>query len=145
MSDLSRFHKAQEYDYAEALAEIRRGRKTSHWIWYIFPQLVGLGRSPMVEYYGIQGLQEAVDYLKDPVLGSRLIEISEALLALDSCNPLEVMGAPDDLKLRSSMTLFREADPGCEVFGKVLDKFYHGKPDRRTLKLLGKDTDKQDG
>ncbi len=139
MSDLNRFHEAHKNDYASALEEIRRGRKTSHWIWYIFPQIKDLGRSSIAEYYAIQDLQEAVDYLKDPVLGSHLIEISEALLALDSCNPLEVMGGPpDDLKLRSCMTLFLEADPGCEVFRKVLDKFYHGEPDRKTLELLGR-------
>ncbi len=138
MSDLSRFHEAQKYDYVSALEEIRRGRKTSHWIWYIFPQIKGLGRSPIAEYYAIEDLQEAVDYLQDPVLKSRLTEISEALLSLDSCSPLEVMGSPDDLKLRSCMTLFLEADPDCTVFGRVLDKFYHGEPDEKTLEILGR-------
>ena len=136
MNDLSRFHEAQKNDYASALANVRAGKKRSHWIWYIFPQITGLGDSPPSRHYAIKSLEEAADYLRDPVLGGHLIEISEALLALDSCNPLEVMGPPDDLKLRSCMTLFREADPSCEVFQKVLDKFYHGEPDTKTLKIL---------
>ena len=111
--DLSRFHKAQQGSYETALAEIRSGRKCSHWIWYIFPQIQGLGFSSTAQYYAIENLEEAKAYLADPVLRERLLEISNALLALDSCDPSEVMGYPDDLKLRSSMTLFSLAEPEC--------------------------------
>ena len=133
--DLSRFHKAQQGSYETALAEIRSGRKRSHWIWYIFPQIQGLGFSSTAQYYAIENLEEAKAYLADPVLRERLLEISNALLALDSCDPSEVMGYPDDLKLRSSMTLFSLAEPECTVFRDVLDKFYGGQEDERTIVL----------
>ncbi|MBQ3374383.1 MAG: DUF1810 domain-containing protein [Oscillospiraceae bacterium] len=133
--DLSRFHKAQKGTYETALAEIRAGRKRSHWIWYIFPQIQGLGYSSTAQYYAIEDLNEAKAYLADPVLRERLLEISNALLALDSCDPSEVMGYPDDLKLRSSMTLFSLADPECTVFRDVLEKFYDGREDSRTIAL----------
>ena len=133
--DLQRFLDAQESDYPTALSEIRRGHKSSHWMWYIFPQLKGLGQSPTSEYYGIHGLEEAREYLAHPLLGARLKEISEALLQLDTNDALQVMGSPDHQKLRSSMTLFSRAgdDP---VFEKVLQKFFEGKPDPRSLKML---------
>lgn len=133
---LQRFEDAHRQDYETALAEIRRGRKTSHWMWYIFPQLKGLGYSPTAQYYSIENLAEAEAFLAHPVLGAHLVEISRALLALETDNADLVFGYPDNLKLRSSMTLFaqiREADP---VFGQVLDKFFDGKPDQRTLALL---------
>ena len=133
--DLSRFHKAQKGSYETALAEIRAGRKRSHWIWYIFPQIQGLGYSSTAQYYAIENLEEAKAYLADPVLRERLLEISNALLALDSCDPTDVMGYPDDLKLRSSMTLFSLADPECTVFRDVLEKFYDGREDPRTIAL----------
>ena len=133
--NLLRFHKAQQGSYETALAEIRSGRKCSHWIWYIFPQIQGLGFSSTAQYYAIENLEEAKAYLADPVLRERLLEISNALLALDSCDPSEVMGYPDDLKLRSSMTLFSLAEPGCTVFRDVLDKFYDGQEDSRTIAL----------
>lgn len=133
---LERFIRAQETDYEQALEEIRAGRKRSHWIWYIFPQIRGLGRSHMSEYYGIQSLEEAVAYAGHPVLGARLREISQALLALDSSDPWEVMGPPDDMKLKSSMTLFGAAAPEEPVFQKVLDKFFGGRSDGATLKIL---------
>ena len=133
--NLSRFHKAQQSSYKTALAEIRSGRKRSHWIWYIFPQIQGLGYSSTAQYYAIADLNEAKAYLTDPVLRERLLEISNALLALDSCDPSEVMGYPDDLKLRSSMTLFSLADPECTVFRDVLVKFYDGREDSRTIAL----------
>ena len=133
--DLSRFHKAQRRDYAEALAEIRAGRKRSHWIWYIFPQIAGLGFSTTSQYYAIQNLDEAKAYLADPVLRERLLEISQALLDLPSSDPSAVMGYPDDLKLKSSMTLFELADPDCPVFPAVLEKFYGGERDRKTIRL----------
>ena len=136
MYDLSRFLKAQERDYDTALSEMRSGHKRSHWIWYIFPQVKGLGFSPISEHYGIAGLEEAKAYMENETLRKHLIEISEALLALDSSDAGDVMGYPDDLKLRSSMTLFAEAAPDVEVFEKVLDKFYGGKKDQRTLDIL---------
>ena len=137
MADLSRFLNAQARDYEQALSEIRAGRKRSHWIWYIFPQLDGLGYSGTAQYYGIRDLEQAKDYMAHPVLGPRLVEISEALLALPSSDPGAVMGYPDDLKLCSSMTLFELAAPDQPVFGKVLDKFYGGRRDPLTLRLLG--------
>lgn len=136
--DLSRFLKAQEQDYEQALREIRSGRKRSHWMWYIFPQIQGLGFSPTAQYYAIRDLQEARDYLAHPVLGARLKEISSALLDLNGLSASEIFGYPDDLKLRSSMTLFRMADLNEPVFLEVLEKYYDGKPDARTVELAGK-------
>ena len=115
-SNLDKFVKAQSGDYATALREIKNGRKRSHWIWYIFPQMQGLGMSSMANYYGIRDLEEAKDYMEHPVLGPRLVEISEALLALDSSDPGAVMGFPDDLKLCSCMTLFELAAPEERFF-----------------------------
>ncbi len=135
---MKRFLDAQKGVYEQALREIRAGRKSSHWIWFIFPQLKELGYSQTAKYYGIRDLDEAKAYLAEPVLRARLIEISEALLALPGSDPTAVMGYPDDLKLRSSMTLFAAADPECPVFRQVLEKYYHGKPDTRTLELIGK-------
>ena len=132
---LKRFLTAQERSYATALAEIKAGRKRSHWMWYIFPQIAGLGMSSTAQYYSIQDRLEAEEYMAHPVLGTRLLEISRALLALESSDASAVMGYPDDLKLRSCMTLFAQVsdDP---VFEAVLDKFYGGSPDPRTLALL---------
>ena len=138
MYDLSRFLEAQNNSYDTALREIRAGRKRSHWMWYIFPQIQGLGYSAMAQHYAIRDLGEAREYLQHPVLGPRLIEISEALLSLDESDPRRVMGSPDDLKLRSCMTLFQSAAPDQPVFGKVLDKFYGGQPDGRTLEILSR-------
>lgn len=136
MSSLDRFLKAQASSYDTALREIRAGRKYSHWIWYIFPQIQGLGFSSTAQFYAIADLDEAKAYLQEPTLRARLLEISEALLHLDSDDPTQVMGYPDDLKLRSSMTLFAEAEPDCTVFQQVLDKFYGGHKDERTLRIL---------
>ena len=135
---LERFVRAQEGDYEQAVREIRNGRKRSHWMWYIFPQLQGLGFSSTAQFYGLRDVEEARDYLKHPVLGPRLIEISEALLALDTGDAGAVLGYPDDLKLRSSMTLFELAEPECPVFPAVLEKFFGGQRDKRTLALAGK-------
>ena len=137
--DLMRFLQAQKGSYAQALAEIKQGRKVSHWIWYIFPQLKGLGRSSMSEFYGISGMEEARAYLKDPVLGARLVEICNALLALDAEDIVRVMGRPDDKKLKSSMTLFEAAAEDPAVFQKVLEKYYRGKRDGSTLRMLGRE------
>lgn len=136
MHDLNRFISAQERSYDAALREIKAGHKRTHWMWYIFPQIAGLGFSSTAQFYAISSMQEAKDYYAHPVLGNRLVEISEALLALDTSDAGAVMGYPDDLKLRSSMTLFLAAS-GDEVFQKVLDKFYSGKPDSKTLSILG--------
>ena len=130
MYDLDRFLTAQRRDYAAALREIQNGRKRSHWIWYIFPQVAGLGMSSTSQYYAISGLDEARAYLREPTLRAHLLEIDES-------DPTAVFGFPDDLKLRSSMTLFAAAAPDEPVFSAVLDKFFGGQPDTRTLQILG--------
>ena len=140
--DLNRFKSAQSRDYQIALAEICAGKKQSHWMWYIFPQLEGLGFSEISQYYGIRGMEEARAYLADTLLRSRLVEISEALLALKSNNATQVMGYPDDMKLKSSMTLFLLAakcdakyEKEAQVFEDVLEKFFDGKMDERTVEM----------
>jgi uncharacterized protein (DUF1810 family) len=134
--NLKRFLDAQQRDYAIALAEIKSGRKRSHWMWYIFPQIQGLGFSEMSKRYAITDLPEAAAFMNHPVLGKRLIEIAGALLELKSKNANEVMGSPDDLKLRSSMTLFAQV-PGVEpIFEAVLKKYFQGGKDKATLQLL---------
>ena len=135
-SDLSRFLRAQERDYDQALREIRAGRKRSHWMWYIFPQIQGLGFSSTAQFYAIRDLDEAKDYLAHPVLGARLKEISSALLEHEGLSAGEIFGYPDDLKLRSSMTLFRLADLDCRIFQDVIDKYYDGVPDSRTVDIV---------
>ncbi|SHM01057.1 DUF1810 domain-containing protein [Hymenobacter psychrotolerans] len=134
--NLQRFLDAQQRDYATALAEIQAGRKRSHWMWYIFPQIQGLGNSETARFYAIQGQQEAAAYVQHPVLGPRLVEISAALLELDSTDATRIMGSPDDMKLRSSMTLFAAQKGANPVFQRVLDKFFGGAPDEKTLQLL---------
>lgn len=136
--NLSRFHEAQSRSYASALEEIRRGRKTSHWMWYVFPQLRGLGRSSTSEFYGIDGMSEAKAYMADPVLRARLLEITGAVLELRGTSAVAVFGRPDDMKLKSCMTLFEAAAPECEVFAQVLDSFFDGRRDMRTLHMLEK-------
>lgn len=137
MADISRFVSAQKRDYLQALSEIKAGHKRSHWMWYIFPQIDGLGYSSMAQFYAIKDLDEAKAFLNDMYLGKNLREISEALLNLECSDPGVVMGYPDDLKLCSSMTLFSLVAEENSVFSKVLDKFYGGKPDRATLRILG--------
>ena len=134
--DLERFKKAQTQDYGNALREIRNGRKKSHWMWYVFPQVRGLGSSPTAQKYAIQSRQEAEEYEKDPVLGRRLREITEALLAQKESDPVKIFGFPDVLKLRSCMTLFAAVSGENSVFQKVLDAYYQGEKDERTLALL---------
>ncbi len=134
-SDLSRFLDAQRYDYDTALREIRAGRKRSHWMWYIFPQIQGLGFSSTAQYYAIRDLEEAKDYLAHPVLGARLKEITAALLSLDGLSAHEIFGYPDDLKLRSCMTLFSLAAPDEPLFSDVIEKYYGGDADSRTVQL----------
>lgn len=125
MTDLSRFRDAQEEVYDTALAELRAGRKRSHWMWFVFPQLRGLGRSPTAQHYGIDGLAEARAYLADPVLGPRLVEAARAVLAHRGRDPADIMGSVDAMKLRSSATLF-EAAGGNPVFGEIVEAFYDG-------------------
>ena len=134
---LDRFLDAQRGDYAVALAEVRRGRKTSHWMWYIFPQIAGLGQSSTARYYSIRDLEEAREYYAHPVLGQRLREISGALLELRGSDPVAVFGGIDSMKLKSSMTLFAVAAPDDPLFQQVLDKYYGGEQDALTPRILG--------
>lgn len=135
--DLNRFVRAQEGAYAQALAEIKAGRKRSHWMWYVFPQLDGLAFSPTSKYYAIKGPEEARAYLQHPVLGSRLLECAEAALGVEGRTVSEIFGSPDDLKLRSCATLFAHVSPPGSVFERLLSKYYQGEPDGKTLRLLG--------
>ena len=134
--DLSRFTKAHEYNFNTALREIRSGRKRSHWMWFIFPQIQGLGFSSTAQYYAIESLGEAAAFLHDPCLGGHLIEISKALLTLPTDDAGEVFGYPDNLKLRSCMTLFAKVEDAPPVFREVLQKYYGGSEDERTNEIL---------
>jgi uncharacterized protein (DUF1810 family) len=134
--DLQRFVDAQRDDYDDALAEVRAGRKRSHWMWYVFPQLDGLGASAMARRYAIRDLDEARAYLRHPVLGPRLVAIAEAALGVAGRTAHEIFGSPDDMKLRSSATLFALASPDGSVFHRLLDRYFDGRPDPRTLALL---------
>lgn len=136
--NLDRFLDAQRDTYDQALAEIRGGLKRSHWMWFIFPQIAGLGSSQTSVYYAIRDRREADAYLAHPILGPRLVECAEALLALTGVSAAEVFGSPDDLKLRSSATLFAEVSERGVVFERLLEKYYEGRPDTRTLELLRK-------
>lgn len=134
--NLKRFLTAHQTYYRTALQEIKAGQKRSHWMWFIFPQIAGLGYSETAQYYAIRDLNEAKAYMEDGTLGRNLVEVSEALLEVKSNDAGEVMGWPDNLKLKSSMTLFSLAKPECEVFQKVLDKFFHGERDQKTVEIL---------
>ena len=136
--DLQRFVAAQDEGgtYGRALAELRAGRKTSHWMWFVFPQVAGLGRSPMAERFAVRSLDEARAYLAHPVLGARLRESAQALLDLGGTDARAVLGGIDALKLRSSMTLFARAAPEEERFQAVLDRFFGGEPDPETERRL---------
>ncbi|HEY7272408.1 MAG TPA: DUF1810 domain-containing protein [Actinoplanes sp.] len=133
--DLDRFVDAQDGAYDDALAELTAGRKRTHWMWFIFPQIAGLGSSPTAQLYAIRSLDEARAYLAHPMLGPRLRECAQALLTVQGRSAREIFGYPDDLKLRSSMTLFARAADDPEPFQAVLDRYYDG-PDPRTLTLL---------
>jgi uncharacterized protein (DUF1810 family) len=135
-TDLSRFTDAQKSVYPTALEELRRGRKTSHWMWFVFPQIAGLGVSETAKFYAIRDRQEAEDYLADPVLGLRLRESFDAILAINDRTAREIFGDPDDLKLRSCATLFAAISPGGSPFHQVLDHYFGGRADPRTLALL---------
>lgn len=136
INTLDRFLKAQDNNYADALDEISNGKKTTHWMWYVFPQLSGLGKSEMAKYYGIANFKVAEQYLKHPVLGKRLEEISSAILQHTDKSAYEILGSPDDLKLQSSMTLFSSLEDAPGVFKEILHHFYAGQADSATVKLL---------
>ena len=135
-SNLKRFIDAQENDYLIALKEIKNGRKQSHWMWYIFPQIAGLGFSDISKYYAITDMDEAKEYLKHDILGKRLIELSNVLIRLDTNSAKTIFGSPDDLKLKSSMTLFSQISDAEPVFKLVLDKFFGGNLDPKTLMII---------
>lgn len=137
--DLERFVNAQAGMYAVALSELRAGQKRSHWIWYIFPQVAGLGFSAMAQRYAIQSRAEAEAYLQHPLLGARIVECAEALLAIHDRSVEQIMGEPDDLKLRSSMTLFARVSHAESVFERVLQKYYGGGEDAKTVAFLQRD------
>ena len=135
--DLHRFVHAQARVYDSALAEIWRGAKRSHWMWFIFPQYAGLGSSPTSTHYAITSAAEAEAYLRHPLLGPRLIECTEAVLRVEGRSALEIFGAPDDMKLRSCATLFAHVSPPASVFERLLERYFPEGPDERTLRLLG--------
>lgn len=137
-NNLKRFLDAQQTDYQTALSEIKNGRKRSHWMWYIFPQVQGLGFSETSRFYAIKDANEAEGFLKHPILGKRLIEISNAALAINSNNANNIFGSPDDMKLQSSMTLFAALDQTDPVFQEVLEQYFGGRKDRKTLQIIGK-------
>lgn len=142
-TDLQKFIDAQDYGYGfgetyqTALTEMKQGEKISHWIWYVFPQIKGLGISGTTAYFSIKDLAEAKDYYAHPILGTRLLEITEELLNIKTDDPMTVFGYPDAFKVRSCMTLFKHAAPEQELFQKVLDKFCRGVEDEKTLNILG--------
>jgi uncharacterized protein (DUF1810 family) len=139
-ADLIRFLEAQDQIYQQVVAELTNGRKETHGMWFIFPQLTGLGRSGMAQHYAIHDVDQAKRYLADPILGARLRQAVRLLMDQKGKSAFEILGSPDDLKLRSCLTLFREAasqDTDRTLFTKALDQLYRGEADRRTLELLG--------
>jgi uncharacterized protein (DUF1810 family) len=137
--DLNRFLEAQQDDFAQALAEITSGRKRTHWMWYIFPQIDGLAFSSTSKHYSIKSIDEAKAYLVHPILGPRLQQCVEAALRCHGRSATAIFGTPDDLKLRSCATLFAAVSPPDSAFERLLQKFFDGEPDRKTLGLLGLD------
>lgn len=133
--NLERFLHAQKDTYSIALRELQEGRKRSHWMWYVFPQLKHLGHSYNAKFYGLSGIEEAKVYLEHPISGQRLIEVSNTILNLATCDAVEVFGGIDSLKLKSSMTLFDLVSPN-EIFAKVLDKYFNGQRDNRTINII---------
>jgi uncharacterized protein (DUF1810 family) len=136
--DLKRFVDAQATTYEHARAELAAGEKQSHWMWFVFPQMKGLGRTATAERYGIASLDEAVAYAAHPVLGPRLVACTRLVLAIQGKTARQILGSPDDLKLGSSMTLFEQAAPAEPAFRDVLEKYYAGRRDPKTLALLGR-------
>jgi uncharacterized protein (DUF1810 family) len=139
--DLNRFLTAQEGVFERALAELKDGRKRTHWMWYIFPQIDGLGFSPTAKLYSIKGIKEARQYLIHPILGKRLIECTEVVVSLKGGSVSEIFGYPDDLKFKSSMTLFEKIAGSGSVFSAALDRYCRGERDAKTLSLLEKSID----
>lgn len=137
-NDLDRFIEAQKNTYNRALQEIKNGQKESHWIWYIFPQIRGLSHSERANYYAIEDIEEATNYLKNPILYARLIEISKALLEVEEKTAIEILGYVDAMKVKSSMTLFHLANPEEKTYIEVLNKYYQGEKDEKTIQLLQK-------
>jgi uncharacterized protein (DUF1810 family) len=135
--NLDRFVEAQAPIYTRALAELTAGRKQSHWMWFVFPQISGLGKSPMAQHYAIHSLQEARAYLAHPLLGARLKECTSAVLGVEGKSAHEIFDTPDDLKFHSSMTLFAHAAPDEKLFRTALDKYFGGEEDKLTLEKLG--------
>jgi uncharacterized protein (DUF1810 family) len=134
--NLERFIDAQNGIYDRALEELRSGRKRSHWMWFIFPQIAGLGSSTMAEKYAIRSAEEAAAYLADPILGSRLVRCVQAILSVQGRTAHEILGSPDDLKLRSSLTLFAAVSDAGSPFHEAINRFYDGKFDERTVEIL---------
>jgi uncharacterized protein (DUF1810 family) len=143
--DLNRFVEAQQDIYAQALVELRAGRKRSHWMWFVFPQLAGLGSSAPACRYALRDLDETRAYLNHPILGVRLRDCAEALLAIEGRSAREILGSPDDLKLGSSATLFAQVSPPGSVFHQLLERYCGGQPDRLTLERLSAGSDTGDG
>lgn len=135
--DLTRFVQAQMGDYEQALSEVRTGRKLTHWMWYIFPQFDGLGFSSTSKRYAIKSLLEAKAYLQHSVLGPRLVECIEAVISIEGLSATTIFGTPDDIKLRSCATLFAGISPPGSVFERLLDKYFEGEGDEKTLRLIG--------
>ena len=142
--NLRRFTSAQHGVYGRALAELKKGEKRSHWMWFIFPQIDGLGCSTTTKHYAIKSVEEARQYLNHPVLGPRLVECVEAVLAIEGRTASEIFAPPDDMKLRSSMTLFASVAEAPAVFNRILEKYFDGGPDTKTLQVLEKLKDKKD-
>ena len=134
--DLRRFLVAQNNVYQNVLAELTKGRKQSHWMWFIFPQIEGLGKSRTSRFYSIKSLEEAQAYFNHPILSKRLLECTQTILSIQGKSALQIFGSPDDIKLKSSMTLFAFISPDNFLFQQVLDKFFQGNKDAKTLSLL---------
>jgi len=143
--NLARFVQAQEEDYGQALSEITSGRKQSHWMWYVFPQFDGLGFSPTSRMYSIKSIAEAQAYLAHPILGRRLVECAEATLGIVDRSVEDIFGSPDDMKLRSCATLFASISPEGSVFHRIIDRFFHGEHDAKTLRLLAEAKERSSG
>lgn len=137
-NSLNRFISAQQPIYSQVLKELRHAQKTTHWMWFIFPQIEGLGYSSTAKYYSIKSIEEAKEYVAHPVLGKRLLECSNILLNIKGKSADEIFGYPDNMKLRSSMTLFNFVAPEHKVFADVLEKYFAGEPDEKTLSILQK-------
>ncbi|WP_348811194.1 DUF1810 domain-containing protein [Flavobacterium maritimum] len=135
-NELIRFLEAQNQVYLKALSEIKEGKKNTHWMWYVFPQINGLGSSETAKYYGIKDMNEATVYLQHPILGKHLVEITETVLNLNEKTAIQIFGTPDDMKLRSCMTLFANVKNTNPIFHKVLIKYFNGIPDELTLQLI---------